>query len=249
MRCCGSWRRRRGRERGCLSQWRRLRSGGGLPQMDDGSRLVAEIAAAGMPGAKRVWDCCAAPGGKTLILARRLGAAEIIASDVSAKRLTQTEARLRRYAYAERVKFAAADATDAKAVEGSFDLILCDVPCSGTGTLAGNPEIRHRLKVEELARQSERQTAILKGALKRLGPGGRLVYSTCSLEPEECERVVEAVDGVRRVPVEELMAELGEQGILLNGVELGSAVRDGVLRTLPGVHACDGFYAVVLERD
>jgi len=227
-------------------------SGGDLPHMDDGSRLVAELAAAAMPGAKRVWDCCAAPGGKTLILARRLGTADVVASDVSVKRLAQTEARLRRYAYAERVGFAAADAADARAVEGSFDLILCDVPCSGTGTLAGNPEIRHRLKVEELARQAERQTAILSGALKRLASGGRLVYSTCSLEPEECEGVVEAVvggGGVRRVSVEGLIAELGEQGILLHGVELGSMVRDGALRTLPGVHGCDGFYAVVLEHD
>jgi 16S rRNA (cytosine967-C5)-methyltransferase len=227
-------------------------SGGDLPQMDDGSRLVAELAAAAMPGAGRVWDCCAAPGGKTLILARRLGGAEIVASDASVKRLAQTEARLRRYSYAERVRFAAADAADAKAVEGSFDLILCDVPCSGTGTLAGNPEIRHRLKVEELARQSERQTAILEGALKRLAPGGRLVYSTCSLEPEECERVVEPVvkkAELRRVSVAGLLAELGEQGFLLRGLELGSVVSDGVLRTLPGVHGCDGFYAAVLERD
>jgi 16S rRNA (cytosine967-C5)-methyltransferase len=227
-------------------------SGGDLPHMDDGSRLVAELAAAAMPGARRVWDCCAAPGGKTLILARRLGLAEIVASDVSVKRLAQTEARLRRYAYAERVGFAPADAADAKAVEGSFDLILCDVPCSGTGTLAGNPEIRHRLKVEEMARQAERQTAILEGALKRLAPGGRLVYSTCSLEPEECERVVEAVvkkAGLRRVSVSGLLAELGEQEILLRGVELDSAVRDGALRTLPGLHGCDGFFAVVLERD
>jgi 16S rRNA (cytosine967-C5)-methyltransferase len=225
-------------------------SGGGLPQMDDGSRLVAEIAAAAMSGAKRVWDCCAAPGGKTLILARRLGAAEIVASDVSARRLAQTEARLKRYAYAERVQFDVADAADAKAVEGEFDLILCDVPCSGTGTLAGNPEIRHRLKVEELARQAERQGAILKGALKRLAPGGRLVYSTCSLEPEECEDVIEAVaGGVRRVPVETLLAELGEQGILVKGAELDSAVREGNLRTLPGVHGCDGFFAAVFERE
>jgi 16S rRNA (cytosine967-C5)-methyltransferase len=227
-------------------------SRGDLPQMDDGSRLVAELAAAAMPGAKRVWDCCAAPGGKTLILARRLVAAEMVASDVSVKRLAQTEARLRRYSYAERVRFAAADAADAKAVEGSFDLILCDVPCSGTGTLAENPEIRHRLKVEELARQAERQRAILEGALTRLAPGGRLVYSTCSLEPEECERVVAAVvnkAGLRRVPVSGLLAELGEQGIFLQGVELGSMVRGESLRTLPGVHGCDGFYAVVLERE
>jgi 16S rRNA (cytosine967-C5)-methyltransferase len=222
-------------------------SGGDLPRIDDGSRLVAELGAAAMPGAKRVWDCCAAPGGKTLILARRLVGAEIVASDVSVKRLAQTEARLRRYTYAEHVAFVAADAVEAKAVEGSFDLILCDVPCSGTGTLAANPEIRHRLRVEELARQAERQRAILKGALRRLAPGGRLVYSTCSLEPEECERVVEAVGGVRRVPVEGLIGELG--GILSPGVEVGSMVRDGALRTLPGVHGCDGFFAVVLERD
>jgi 16S rRNA (cytosine967-C5)-methyltransferase len=224
-------------------------SGGDLPQMDDGSRLVAEIAAAAVPGAKRVWDCCAAPGGKTLILARRLGAAAVVATDVSAKRLAQTEARLRRYAYAERVLCGVADATDARGVEGEFDLILCDVPCSGTGTLAGNPEIRHKLKPEELVRQAERQKAILSGALERLAPGGRLVYSTCSLEPEECEQVVEAVGealSLRRVPVEGLIADLAQRGILRE--ELTSAVRDDALRTLPGVHGCDGFFAVVLER-
>lgn len=226
-------------------------SGGDLPRMDDGSRLVAEIAAAAVPGAKRVWDCCAAPGGKTLILARRLGGAAVVATDVSAKRLAQTEARLRRYAYAERVLCAVADATDPRGVEGTFDLILCDVPCSGTGTLASNPEIRHRLKLEEFRRQAERQRLILKGALGRLAPGGRLVYSTCSLEPEECEQVVDAVASelsLRRVSVEGMIGELAEQGILLAGLQLESATREGALRTLPGVHGCDGFFAVVLER-
>jgi 16S rRNA (cytosine967-C5)-methyltransferase len=223
--------------------------GGDWPVMDDGSRLVAEIAAAAMPGAQRVWDCCAAPGGKTLVLAKRLGGAKIVASDVSAKRLAQTEARLRRYAYAERVGFAVADAADAKGVAGEFDLILCDVPCSGTGTMAGNPEIRHRLKVEEFARQAERQRAILKGALKRLAPAGRLVYSTCSLEAEECEAVVDAIvgaGGVVRVPVDGVMAKLAEGGVLSG--EMGSGVKGGALRTLPGVHGGDGFYAVILER-
>ena len=227
-------------------------NGGDLPQMDDGSRLVGEIAAAAMPTAKTVWDCCAAPGGKTLILAHRLAVAEITATDVSAKRLSQTEARFRRYAYAERIRCALADATVAgDADDERFDLILCDVPCSGTGTLAANPEIRHRLKPEEFTRQAARQRAILSAALKRLAPGGRLVYSTCSLETEECERVVGnviAAAGARQVPVEGLIAGLAEAGILRRDLELASTVRGGNLRTLPGVHPCDGFFAAVLEQ-
>jgi 16S rRNA (cytosine967-C5)-methyltransferase len=228
------------------------------PQMDDGSRLVAELAAAALPdGGARVWDCCAAPGGKTLMLALRLAGAEILASDVSSKRLALMSARLRRFAYAESVKCVVADAsadTRKDGLEGAFDLILCDVPCSGTGTLARNPEIRLRLRPEEFARQAARQRAILGGALARLAPGGRLVYSTCSLEPEENERVVEAVAaeiGLRRISVEPLIARLAETGVLRQDVAanlLGSAVRDGALRTLQGMHGCDGFYAVVLER-
>jgi 16S rRNA (cytosine967-C5)-methyltransferase len=230
------------------------------PQMDDGSRLVAEIAAAAMPvvadRAARAWDCCAAPGGKTLMLALRLANADILATDVSAKRMALMTARLRRFNYAGRVKCAVADASLAEAAsEEKFDLILCDVPCSGTGTLARNPEIRHRLRAEEWARQAERQNRILRGALRRLAVGGRLVYSTCSLEPEENERVVAKVTdetGARRVSIEPLIARLVESGVLRQKVAaelIGSAVRDGALRTLPGVHGCDGFFAAVLERE
>jgi 16S rRNA (cytosine967-C5)-methyltransferase len=235
--------------------------GGDLPVMDDGSRLVAELAAAAMPDAKRIWDCCAAPGGKTLILARRLPHAEIHATDISAKRTAQMHARFKRFAYADRIFSSVGDACsavdasleDAAAAannESTFDLILCDVPCSGTGTLAGNPEIRHRLKPEEFPRQAERQRAILKGALSRLAPGGRLVYSTCSLEPEENEQVVDAVlsgDKFRRVPIDGLMQSLAA-GALREDAALDSATRNGALRTLPGVHSCDGFFAVVIER-
>jgi 16S rRNA (cytosine967-C5)-methyltransferase len=228
----------------------------GAPQMDDGSRLVAEIAAAAVPdpgGRAHVWDCCAAPGGKTLMLARRLDGAEILATDVSAKRLAKTAARLRRYPYAEGVRCEVKDASIAVAEkETKFDLILCDVPCSGTGTLARNPEIRHKLKAEELVRQAERQRAILSGAAKRLAPGGRLVYSTCSLEPEENERVVDAAaGGLRRVAIEPLIAGLAARNVLREEAAknlLESAVKDGVLRTLPGLHGCDGFFAAVLER-
>ena len=228
------------------------------PQMDDGSRLVAELAAAALPfteeRAPRVWDCCAAPGGKTLLLARRLAGAEILATDVSAKRMAQMRARLKQYAYAERVRCEVLDAVAEGDAGAQFDLILCDVPCSGTGTLARNPEIRHRLRVEDLARQATRQRAILSGALRRLAPGGRLMYSTCSLEVEENEQVVAAVAaeaGLRRVPVEPLIAHLADAGVLRADVAAklaSSAVQMGALRTLPGVHGCDGFFAVVLER-
>jgi 16S rRNA (cytosine967-C5)-methyltransferase len=227
------------------------------PQMDDGSRLVAELAAA-LPStsgpAPRIWDCCAAPGGKTLMLALRLPAADVLATDVSSKRLAHTTARLRRYAYAARVRTEVADAAALPSSPDTFDLILCDVPCTGTGTLARNPEIRHILRAEELARQSARQRGILAGATRRLAPGGRLVYSTCSLEPEENERVVEAVAstaGLRIVPIEPLLAGLAASGILdadLSEHLTTSAIRDGALRTLPGIHPCDGFFAVVLER-
>ncbi len=212
----------------------------GLPQMDDGSRLVAEIAAAATPEAKRIWDCCAAPGGKALVLAARTSGADVLATDVSARRLKLMQARLRAFPYASEVR---CEVADAEKMSGEFDLILCDVPCSGTGTLARNPEIRLRLQEGDLGRRAERQRKILENAVLRLAPGGRLVYSTCSLEPEECEQVADAVlGGLRRVTVEGLMAGLGLQ------VDMSSAVRSGALRTLPGVHPGDGFYAVVVER-
>ncbi len=219
-----------------------------LPQIDAGSRLVAELAAAAMPEVAgrraRILDCCAAPGGKTLVLARRLPGAEILATDLSSRRLTQMQARFARFTYAEAIETAVADATQLPGDAGRFDLILCDVPCSGTGTLARNPEIRFRLQQDDLARQAERQRLILNAALKQLAPGGRLVYSTCSLEPEENEEVSEQVpDDVSRVPVAGLLG--GLPGLR---VQPESVIRDGALRTLPGLHPCDGFYAVVLER-
>jgi 16S rRNA (cytosine967-C5)-methyltransferase len=231
------------------------------PQMDDGSRLVAELAAAALPqstaSTPRVWDCCAAPGGKTLMLALRLPTADILATDVSSKRLANTAARLRRYTYAKQVRCEVADAAAPPSPESAplFDLILCDVPCTGTGTLARNPEIRHRLRPEELARQSARQREILTHAARRLSPGGRIVYSSCSLEPEENEAVVNAIASsanLRLLPIEPLLESLISTGILtpdLGSSLISSATYNGALRTLPGTHPCDGFFATVLERN
>ncbi len=239
-----------------------LEDSGGLPPMDEGSRLVAEVAAAASirsgkaNGTKRVWDCCAAPGGKTAVLATRMGSAEILATDVSERRLRAMEERLGSLAMSAGlggpVRCVVADATALPAAEGKFDLVLCDVPCSGTGTLGRNPEIRLQLQTGDLKRQAVRQRKILETAMGGVEAGGRLVYSTCSLEPEECERVMEAAlagsgNNWRRVDVAELIADLRTTGILKD--QLTGIVREGALRTLPGVHPVDGFYAVVLARD
>ncbi len=217
---------------------------------DEGSQLVAEIAAAAMPEAALVLDACAAPGGKTAIVAERLGKAKITAMDVSPRRLAAMRRNLKRHA--GHVDFVEGDATALKG-EAAYDLILCDAPCSGTGTMARNPEIRWRVDEAELLRQQARHKAILKAAAGVLRPGGRVVYSTCSLEPEENEDVARSVaadTGLRLVAVGEMIDRMSSAGLFAAGGEeiVRGAVTDGFLRTLPGVQPCDGFFVAVLER-
>jgi len=223
---------------------------GSMLLMDDGSRLVAELAAASVDAPKRIWDCCAAPGGKTLVMARRHDAVELLASDANPKRVKGLAERLRDIAG---VRVIEADAVKLPEDEGAFDLILCDVPCSGTGTLGRNPEIKQRLQPAELSRQAKRQREILTAALGRLEPGGKLVYSTCSLEPEENERVVEqvlaATRGVSEMSFEPVLERLDERGVFANGFDTKSLLRGGRLRTVPGVgFQGDGFFAALLTR-
>ena len=237
-------------------------------QIDAGSRLVAELAVAALPNADgrtaRIWDCCAAPGGKTLVIAERLAGGKILATDVSPKRLSRMKERIAASPFSDRVDCEVKDAarpdfsarrTNGPDATAAFDLVLCDAPCSGTGTLAGNPEIRHRLREDDLARQAARQQTILCSALGQLVPGGRLLYSTCSLEPEENEQAVEAVlkkqPEIQQVPLGPVLEKLATMGILSAEVAASlanTAIREGCLRTLPGVHPFDGFFAALLER-
>jgi 16S rRNA (cytosine967-C5)-methyltransferase len=222
---------------------------------DEGSQLVAELAAAAMPEAQQVLDACAAPGGKTAVLAERLPQARIRALEISERRREQMRRNLK--AYEGRVDCVAGDASAlgaGSALEPGYDLILCDAPCSGTGTMARNPEIRLRVYPEDLARQQARQVAILRGAAGALRPGGRVVYATCSLEPEENEDVVRAVAarmGLRVVEMAPLVEQLAANGVLTaRGREnVLAAITNDQMRTLPGVHPCDGFFAAVLERE
>ena len=220
---------------------------------DEGSQLVAEIAAANLNQLDgRILDACAAPGGKTLILAERNPHAQIVACESSAPRLEQLRNRLA--PHADRIECRLADATILE--ENSvFDLALADVPCSGTGTLGRNPEIRHRLHSEDLSRQAERQRGILCAALRAIRPGGRVVYSTCSLEAEENEHVVAAVlaetPNARQVSLESSIAALLEKGILTTtGADRLSRclTTEGALRLLPGVSPTDGFFIALIER-
>ena len=188
-----------------------------------------------------------------MVLARRHPAASFLATDASPKRLRAMESRLKREMPEAKIRLVAADAAKLPAGEGDFDLILCDVPCSGTGTLSRNPEIRNRLRATDLGLQAKRQREILSAALARLAPGGRLVYSTCSLEPEENEAVLEEIlartKEVGMVPVETLFSSL-DKAAVTNTERLDALVRDGYLRTLPGVgFKGDGFFAAVLTRD
>jgi 16S rRNA (cytosine967-C5)-methyltransferase len=227
---------------------------------DEASQLVAEIAAApGRTGsiATKVLDTCAAPGGKTAILLERLPQAQITAVDASRKRLDSMilAARAGRFAIRreDQLQFQVADAAKLE-LQPEWGRILCDVPCSGTGTLARNPEIRLRLAEADLKRQQTRQIAILKASLAGLAAGGRLVYSTCSLEPEENEDVIaeslRQSPGFRLVPIGEILDQLAAAGILTpeGRDRLRSAAIGDFLRTIPGVHPCDGFFAAAIER-
>jgi 16S rRNA (cytosine967-C5)-methyltransferase len=160
-------------------------------------------------------------------------------------------------AYSARIECRLADAT-ALNEDSAFDLVLADVPCSGTGTLGRNPEIRHRLRPEDLARHAERQRAILSAALRAVRRGGRVVYSTCSLKPEENEQVIAAVlsaalaenQSARQVSLEPRIRALAVNGILTPGAErlLDSLTPEGALLLLPGALPTDGFFVALIEK-
>lgn len=221
---------------------------GRIRLQDEGSQLVAELA----PRGETILDCCAAPGGKTLILAERNPDAKIVACESSPQRMAQLRERLA--AGGGRVECRLADVT---ALEDTsvYDVVLVDVPCSGTGTLGRNPEIRHRLLPADLPRQAERQRAILHAALRAARPGGKIIYSTCSLEPEENEEVVAAVlaerEDARVVPLQARIEELRDEGVITSraGTELLQCITpQGALRLLPGVFQTDGFFVALIGK-
>lgn len=199
---------------------------------DAASTLVTQYAA--LPAGARVADLCAAPGGKSLELART--ASIVYAADRSLARLGRVQSNVRRLEARNVIALVA----DARAPAlAPVDAVLIDVPCTGTGTFRRHPDARWRLKVSDLAVMAALQRAILRAASAVVKPGGLLVYSTCSLEPEENDAQVES-----------FLAEHSDWRLEPPPVgAVPTTVLDaGRLRVLPHRHGTDGAFAARLRR-
>jgi 16S rRNA (cytosine967-C5)-methyltransferase len=214
---------------------------------DEASQAVAHLVAP--DHGNTVLDLCAAPGGKTLLLARAAGAeGHVIAADLHANRVRAMQERFE-LAGVRNVETIVLDGTKSLPFERLFDHILVDVPCSGTGTLARHPEIRWKLQAEDLRDLHDRQAIFLRNALPHLAPDGRLVYSTCSLEPEENEFVVHEVLGALGDTFQVADPRSAVESHLQESVNIQSVVcADSFFRTFPPEHGTDGFFAAVIER-
>jgi 16S rRNA (cytosine967-C5)-methyltransferase len=204
---------------------------------DEASQLVGLLAGA-RPG-DRVLDACAAPGGKTMVMAGSMGdRGLVIALDVRAKRV-RLLAETIRAAGARSVRVVQATAAEPLPFAAVFDLVLIDAPCSGLGTVRRDPDIKWRRSPEEFGSLASLQARILESAAAVVRPDGRILYSTCSSEPEENDEVVErflrAAPNFRRTPLAFPAAP-----------ELIDSA--GCLRTLPFRDGLEAFFAASLAR-
>ena len=212
---------------------------------DEASQLVALLA--GPSPGRRVLDACASPGGKATALAAAMGAmnndALLVACDVRSKRialLTRTLA-VHRSSGAAAVRVVQADVAQPLPFRGLFDCVLVDAPCSGLGTLRRDPDIKWRRREADLPALASTQRRMLGHAASCVAPGGRLIYATCSSEPEENDAVVDAFlsgnTGFTRVDARTIA-----------GVPAAVVDDQGYLRTAPHVHSLEAFFGAVLER-
>lgn len=204
---------------GATSMLRELSAAGQIYLQDEASQLVAQVL--DVKAGERVLDLCAAPGGKTTLIAECAGDdAMIVAADRSAVRMETVIATSRLHKL-KGIKPVILDAVEQLPFRpGTFDKVLVDAPCSGTGTLRRNPEIRWRLSAADIGAFAQIQKEILRRAADAVKPGGRLVYSTCSVEREENEEVIQEI----------------------------SLHRLSVTRTWPQRQGCDGFFIATFQK-
>ncbi len=215
---------------------------------DEGSQLIALMVGA-KPG-MRVVDFCAGAGGKTLALAAEMdNKGQLLALDVLKGRLDRAQTRIRRAGFHNIERKLLKDQRDPwlKRRKGKFDRVLVDAPCSGVGAWRRNPDARWRLGQEELERLTALQADILDSAQRLVAPGGRLLYATCSLLPEENEEQVSAFlaqhPDFYLLPAEQVWAEaLGAETPFAGDPD------ELTLTLTPARHGTDGFFMAVMER-
>ncbi len=232
-------------EKPALTRWP-LYQDGLIEVQDEGSQLVARLVAPRR--GEMVVDFCAGAGGKTLALAALMrSTGRIYAFDVHARRLAGLGPRMARSGLSNVHPAAIASENDArvKRLAGKIDRVLVDAPCSGTGTLRRNPDLKWRFDEHELLRLNGVQASVLAGAARLLKPGGRLVYSTCSILARENQQVVaEFLQSHPQFAVIEAAPILRAQDIVIDGADRFAPW----FVMLPHLHGSDGFFAAVLER-
>lgn len=220
---------------------------GSIEVQDEGSQLLALLLDARRN--EMVVDFCAGAGGKTLAIGAQMrNTGRLYAFDNSAHRLEGLQPRLQRSGLSNVHPMAIAHERDARLdrLVGKIDRVLVDAPCSGLGTLRRSPDLKWRQDEAGIAAIAELQGRILASAARLVKPGGRLVYATCSLLPQENEAVAEAFSAAQGrefvpVPVAELLDRAGV-------ASAASLVRGDFLRLWPHRHGSDGFFAAVWQR-
>lgn len=216
---------------------------GEIEVQDEGSQLLAALVAP--KRGEMIIDYCAGAGGKTLLLGALMrSTGRLYAFDVSAARLARAKPRFARSGLSNIVPLVIAENNDqrVKRLRGKAHRVLVDAPCSGLGTLRRNPDLKWRQHPESLGALLALQARILRQAAQCVMPGGRLVYATCSILPEENEQQVEA-----------FLAENPEFTLLDAGKIVADRCKNLTFETpmlalRPDVHGTDGFFAAVLER-
>jgi len=215
---------------------------GRLEVQDEGSQLVGYVVAP--KRADMVVDFCAGAGGKTLLLGALMRSqGRLYAFDVAGKRLANLAPRLKRSGLSNVHPQVLASERDTKVkrLAGKIDRVLVDAPCTGFGTLRRNPDLKWRQPESSVAELAAKQASILEAAATLVKPGGRLVYATCSVLPEENEAIVTQFLGDHpEFAPGNAAADLARANIALD--------TGPTLQLLPHRHGCDGFFAAVLER-
>ena len=221
---------------------------GAVEVQDEGSQLLALLLDARR--GEMVADFCAGAGGKTLAIGATMrSTGRLYAFDVSAHRLDKLKPRLARSGLSNVHPVAIAHERDEriKRLAGKMDRVLVDAPCSGLGTLRRNPDLKWRQSPQDVQELALKQQAILQSAARLLKPGGRLVYATCSVLPQENEQVAEAFGAAHPdfepCNVAELLAALK----VPHAADLCNA-EGRFLRLWPHRHGTDGFFAAVWQR-